>query len=44
MAGKYYDELQVGQHIKHSLGRTVTEMDSVHVFGLDDEHTAPAHQ
>lgn len=29
MAGKYYDELEVGQVIKHHLGRTITEMDNV---------------
>ena len=28
MPGKYYEELEVGQHIRHSLGRTVTEMDN----------------
>lgn len=29
MPGKYYDELEVGQIIQHTLGRTVTEMDNV---------------
>jgi acyl dehydratase len=29
MAGKYYEELEVGQVIQHSLGRTITEMDNV---------------
>jgi itaconyl-CoA hydratase len=28
MAGKYYEELEVGQHISHTLGRTITEMDN----------------
>ncbi len=28
MAGKYFEELEVGQRIRHSLGRTVTEMDN----------------
>lgn len=28
MAGKYFDELEVGQRIRHGLGRTVTEMDN----------------
>ena len=28
MAGKYFEELEVGQHIQHSLGRTITEMDN----------------
>ncbi len=27
--GKYYEDLEVGQRIQHSLGRTVTEMDNV---------------
>lgn len=29
MTGKYYDEIEVGQVIEHSLGRTLTEMDNV---------------
>jgi itaconyl-CoA hydratase len=29
MPGRYYDDLEVGQHIKHALGRTVTEVDNV---------------
>jgi len=29
MTGKYYEELEVGQQIKHRLGRTITEMDNV---------------
>jgi acyl dehydratase len=29
MAGKYYEDLEVGMVIKHELGRTVTEMDNV---------------
>ncbi len=29
MPGKYFEELQVGQHIKHFAGRTITEMDNV---------------
>jgi acyl dehydratase len=29
MAGKYYDELNVGMKIRHSLGRTITETDNV---------------
>ena len=29
MRGKYYEELEVGQVIKHSIGRTLTEMDNV---------------
>jgi acyl dehydratase len=29
MAGKYFEELEIGAMFKHSLGRTVTEMDNV---------------
>lgn len=29
MAGKYYDELEVGMTIRHELGRTLTEFDNV---------------
>lgn len=29
MAGKYYEELDVGMRIEHALGRTVTEADNV---------------
>lgn len=29
MAGRYYEELEVGQVVRHSLGRTITEMDNV---------------
>src|SRR5512135_2604295 len=29
MAGKYYEEFEVGAHFKHSQGRTVTEADNV---------------
>lgn len=29
MTGKYYEDLQVGDHILHNQGRTVTEMDNV---------------
>ena len=29
MAGKYYEDLEVGQIIKHETGRTLTEMDNV---------------
>ena len=29
MAGRYYEELEVGETIRHSLGRTITEMDNV---------------
>lgn len=29
MPGKYFDDLEIGQIIQHSLGRTITEMDNV---------------
>ena len=29
MAGKYYEELEVGQHFAHQPGRTITEADNV---------------
>lgn len=29
MAGQYFEDLQVGATLKHSLGRTITEMDNV---------------
>lgn len=29
MAGKYFEEVEVGMVLKHGLGRTVTEMDNV---------------
>jgi itaconyl-CoA hydratase len=42
MAGKYYDELEVGMVIKHELGRTVTEMDNV-LFSSLTMNTQPLH-
>jgi hypothetical protein len=29
MTGKYFEDLEVGEHMKHPLGRTITEMDNV---------------
>ncbi len=29
MAGKYFEELEVGQQFKHQPGRTITEADNV---------------
>lgn len=29
MAGKFYEDLEVGQRIQHDVGRTLTEMDNV---------------
>ena len=42
MTGKYYNELTVGQKIKHSNGRTVTEMDNV-MFSMLTMNTQPLH-
>ena len=42
MSGKYYEELQVGQHFDHALGRTVTEMDNV-LFSALTMNTQPLH-
>ncbi len=42
MTGKFFEELEVGQHFKHSLGRTVTEMDNV-LFSTLTMNTQPLH-
>lgn len=42
MAGKYYDELEVGMKFRHTLGRTVTEMDNV-LFSALTMNTQPLH-
>lgn len=42
MAGKYYEELEVGQVIKHKLGRTVTEADNV-LFNSLTMNNQPLH-
>lgn len=42
MTGKYYEELEVGQIIKHSLGRTITEMDNV-LFNALTMNNQPLH-
>jgi acyl dehydratase len=42
MPGKFYDELEVGQKIRHSIGRTVTEMDNV-MFSMLTMNTQPLH-
>jgi acyl dehydratase len=42
MAGKYYDEFSVGMTFRHSLGRTVTEMDNV-LFNSLTMNTQPLH-
>lgn len=42
MAGKYFDDLNAGDHFKHSLGRTVTEMDNV-LFSALTMNPQPLH-
>ena len=42
MAGKYYEELEVGQKFTHSNGRTVTEMDNV-LFSMLTMNSQPLH-
>lgn len=42
MPGKYYEALSVGQKIRHSLGRTVTEMDNT-LFSMLTMNTQPLH-
>ncbi|HMN31722.1 MAG TPA: MaoC family dehydratase [Caldilineaceae bacterium] len=42
MAGKFFDELAVGDVMQHSLGRTITEMDNV-LFSALTMNTQPLH-
>jgi itaconyl-CoA hydratase len=42
MPGRYYDDLDVGQRIRHSQGRTVTEADNV-LFCALTMNTQPLH-
>jgi acyl dehydratase len=42
MPGKYFDELTVGDVIRHSLGRTITEADNV-LFCAITMNTQPLH-
>jgi itaconyl-CoA hydratase len=42
MTGKYFEDLEVGQKIKHALGRTITEMDNV-LFCALTMNTQPLH-
>lgn len=42
MAGKYFDDLQVGQTIRHDLGRTITEADNT-LFCALTLNTQPLH-
>lgn len=42
MPGKYYEDLNPGDHIRHSLGRTITEMDNT-LFCALTMNTQPLH-
>jgi acyl dehydratase len=42
MSGKYFEDLEVGQRFRHSLGRTVTEMDGT-LFCALTMNTQPLH-
>ncbi len=42
MAGKYFDELEVGMKFQHPAGRTITEMDNV-LFSSLTMNTQPLH-
>ena len=42
MSGKYFEELSVGDHFKHALGRTITEMDNI-LFCALTMNTQPLH-
>jgi len=42
MPGKFYEELEVGQTIRHAQGRTITEMDNV-LFCALTMNTQPLH-
>ncbi|MBC8171913.1 MAG: MaoC family dehydratase [Anaerolineae bacterium] len=42
MTGKYFDELEIGQLIKHALGRTLTETDNL-LFSSLTMNTQPLH-
>ena len=42
MAGKYFEELNIGDQFAHTLGRTITEMDNV-LFSSLTLNTQPLH-
>jgi acyl dehydratase len=42
MAGKYFEQLEVGMKFRHSAGRTITEMDNV-LFSSLTMNTQPLH-
>jgi acyl dehydratase len=42
MPGKYYEDLEIGDHFQHTQGRTITEMDNV-LFCALTMNTQPLH-
>jgi acyl dehydratase len=42
MAGKYFEQLEIGMKFRHSAGRTITEMDNV-LFSSLTMNTQPLH-
>jgi acyl dehydratase len=42
MSGKYFEDLEVGQHFEHGLGRTITESDNM-LFCAITMNTQPLH-
>lgn len=42
MPGKYYEELEVGYYLRHTLGRTITETDNI-LFSALTMNTQPLH-
>ncbi|GAB4501365.1 MAG: MaoC family dehydratase [Anaerolineales bacterium] len=42
MPGKFFDELEVGQHFRHANGRTLTEMDNT-LFSMLTMNPQPLH-
>ena len=42
MAGKYFDELTVGERIQHTVGRTISEYDNI-LFSTMTMNTQPLH-
>lgn len=42
MTGKYFDELNIGDHIQHSRGRTISEYDNI-LFSSLTMNTQPLH-
>lgn len=42
MSSRYYEDLSVGDHFQHALGRTITEMDNL-LFCALTMNTQPLH-